>query len=178
MKCLVVSDLHGSSYYCGLIPHLMETEACDKLILLGDLYYHGPRNPLTFEYEPMEVANILNKLKDKIICIRGNCDAHVDEAISEFPFNDSVSMNINGKNFFFTHGHLYSEANVPSGVDVFMYGHLHTPFIKELDDFISVNPGSITLPKGGSKNSYLVIDEENITIKDLDSNIINKIKYI
>lgn len=177
MKYMVVSDIHGSTYYGELIPKIFEKEECDKLIILGDLYYHGPRNPLTKEYEPSYVAKILNNMKDKIICIRGNCDAYVDEQISEFPFNNSVTMEINGKNFFFTHGHLYNESNLPSGIDVLMYGHLHTSFIRKYNDFISINPGSISLPKNNTTNSYAIIDNEKVTIKDINGNIIDSINY-
>ena len=98
MKLLVVSDIHGSLFYTKKMVEIMEKEEVDKVILLGDLYYHGPRNPLPKEYNPMEVSKILNSLKEKLICIKGNCDAEVDEMISEFKFNDHVKLEINNKN--------------------------------------------------------------------------------
>ena len=96
MKLLIVSDIHGSGYYANKLLEIVEKENPDKIVLLGDLYYHGPRNPLTEKYGPMEVANILNSLKDKILAIKGNCDAEVDEMISEFPLQENIQMKANG----------------------------------------------------------------------------------
>ena len=101
MKYLVVSDIHGSLFYASKIIEIMKKENIDKLILLGDLYYHGPRNPLPKEYNPMEVSKLLNSLKDQLICIKGNCDAEVDEMISEFSFNDHIKLDINNIKFMF-----------------------------------------------------------------------------
>lgn len=106
MKVLVISDIHGSSYYAKKIKEINKKEEPDKIIVLGDLYYHGPRNELTQEYKPMEVAKILNSLKEKLIVIKGNCDSEVDQTISEFDFKENVEININGYNVFLTHGHL------------------------------------------------------------------------
>ena len=113
MKIIVISDIHGSLYYIRKIKDIIDRSNVDKIILLGDLYYHGPRNPLTEEYNPQEVANVLNNYKDKILCIRGNCDAQVDEMISDFRFSDNIRLEINKKRFFFTHGHKYNENNLP-----------------------------------------------------------------
>ena len=104
MKALVISDIHGSGYYADKIREIVERENPEKIILLGDLYYHGPRNDLSQEYNPMKVAETLNSMKDRILVVRGNCDAEVDEMISEFKFNDHILMEINGKKFYFTHG--------------------------------------------------------------------------
>ena len=178
MKILVISDIHGSSYYGRKIKEIYERENPDKIILLGDLYYHGPRNALSKEYNPMEVAQILNRLKDKIMCVRGNCDAEVDEMISEFKFEDNIEFRINDVSFFFTHGHRYNIDHIPYGIDVLVYGHLHTGFITEQDGVICVNSGSISLPKNGTKNSYLIIDGEKIWLKDVEGNVIDSKKYI
>ena len=177
MKYLVVSDIHGSSYYANKINEIYNKENPDQIILLGDLYYHGPRNPLTKEYNPMKVCEIFNNLKDKILCIKGNCDAEVDEMISEFKFNESIILDINGIKFFFTHGHKYNIDNIPEGIDVLVYGHFHTGFIKEKDGVICVNSGSISLPKENTKNSYLIIDENEIVLKDVEGMIIEKRQY-
>ncbi len=174
MKYLVISDIHGSQYYANKINEIYQKENPDKIILLGDLYYHGPRNSLPKEYNPMEVAKILNGLKENILCVKGNCDAEVDEMISEFDFNDNICMNIKGLEFLFTHGHKYNLDNTPENVDVLVYGHLHTGFIKEKDGVIYVNAGSISLPKNGTKNSYLIIDENKIILKDIDGNILDE----
>lgn len=177
MKYLVVSDIHGSSFYANKIKEIFNKENPDKLILLGDLYYHGPRNPLTLEYNPMEVASIFNSLKDKILCVRGNCDAEVDQMISEFEIKDSLQLTINNKNFFFTHGHKYNIDNMPNGIDILVYGHFHTGFIKERNGVIVINAGSISLPKENTANSYLIIDNEEIRLYDLEGNEIDTARF-
>ena len=175
LKYLVVSDIHGSSYYANKIKEIYKNERPDKIILLGDLYYHGPRNPLTKEYNPMEVAKILNSFKDIILCIKGNCDAEVDEMISDFEFEDKIELTISGKRFCFTHGHKYNIDNIPENIDVLVYGHFHTGFIKEKDGIICVNSGSISLPKDNTKNSYLIIENEKILLKDVEGNLIDSL---
>ena len=178
MKILVVSDIHGSKYYAEKLKEIFETEKAEKIILLGDLYYHGPRNPLTKEYDPKAVCEILNSLSENILCVRGNCDAQVDEMISTFKFNDNINLELNGKKFFFTHGHKYNINNIPNNVDVLIYGHFHTGFIKQKDGVLCINAGSITLPKNDTKNSYLIINDNEIILKDIEENEIEKIKYI
>ena len=167
MKLLVVSDIHGSYYYAKKIKEIYLNEKPDKIILLGDLYYHGPRNPFPKEYNPMKVSEILNSMKENILCVRGNCDAEVDEMISEFPFKENIIMKIDGKRYFFTHGHKYNIDNIPKDVDILIYGHFHESFIKEKEDVICVNPGSISLPKNNSKNSYLIIEDGEFYIRDI-----------
>ena len=174
MKYLVISDIHGSGYYANKINEIYEKEKPDKIILLGDLYYHGPRNRLTDGYNPMEVAKILNKYKDIILCTRGNCDAEVDEMISEFKFEESIQLNIEGKRFFFTHGHKYNIDNIPKNIDILVYGHFHTGYIKEKDGILCINAGSISLPKNNTPNSYLIIDNNKIILKDIENNIIDE----
>ena len=178
MKILVVSDIHGSAFYAKKLEERIDTENPDKIILLGDLYYHGPRNPLTLEYAPKEVADILNSHKDKILAVRGNCDAEVDQMISEFKIEENIRLEIGGKKFFFTHGHKYNIDFWPNEeFDVLVYGHFHTGFIKEKDGKLFVNSGSISLPKNNTKNSYLIIDDNNVILKDVDGNVIDKIIF-
>ena len=177
MRYLVVSDIHGSAYYANKIKEIFNRENPDKLILLGDLYYHGPRNPLTRDYNPMEVSRIFNSLKDNILCVRGNCDAEVDQMISEFEIQDNLELSIDDKNFFFTHGHKYNIDNIPDGIDVLIYGHFHTGFIKEKNNVIVVNAGSISLPKEKTANSYLIIDDKEIVLYDVDGNMIDKVEF-
>lgn len=176
MKYFVVSDIHGSIYYTRKIMEIIKKINPDKVILLGDLYYHGPRNPLPLEYNPMLVSNTLNSINDKLIVIRGNCDAEVDEMISEFKFNDYYELLINNKRFYFTHGHHYNKDNLPDNVDVLVYGHFHTGFIENINGVICVNSGSITLPKNNTPNSYLIIDERTIQLISIDEEIIKEIK--
>lgn len=177
MKVLVISDIHGSSYYARKIEEIVERENPEKIVLLGDLYYHGPRNELSQEYAPMEVAKILNSLKDKLMVVRGNCDAEVDEMISEFKFEEHILTNINGKNIYFTHGHKYNIENIPyEDFDILIYGHIHQGFIQEKEGYLFANPGSISLPKGGTEHSYLILEENQITLKDVDGIILQEYK--
>lgn len=177
MKLLIVSDIHGSGYYANKLLEIVKQENPDKIVLLGDLYYHGPRNPLTEKYGPMEVANILNSLKDKILAVKGNCDAEVDEMISEFPLQENIQMKANGHNLFFTHGHKYNMDNLPPigiDVDIMFYGHFHVNCIEEKDGITFVNPGSISLPKQNTEHGYAIFDENKIILKDVDGNIIKE----
>ncbi len=177
MKYLVFSDIHGSEFYAKKIEELIKKENPNKVILLGDLYYHGPRNSLTLEYNPMGVCNILNSIKDKIICVRGNCDAEVDEMISQFEFLSDVELVIGNKKFFFTHGHKFNIDKVPNvDFDILVYGHFHTGFIKEKDGKVFVNAGSISLPKNDTQNSFLVITDNEICLKDIDENLLDSFK--
>lgn len=176
MKAIVISDIHGSSFYAKKINDICLRENPDIIIVLGDLYYHGPRNELSMEYNPMLVADILNGYRDKLYVIRGNCDAEVDEMISNFTFYDNLKIDINGKRYFLTHGHKYNIESLPKDeFDVMLYGHFHTGFIKEKDGKYFVNPGSISLPKGGTCNSYAVIDCHEIALKNISGDIISEI---
>ena len=178
MKYLVVSDIHGSGFYARKLEEIIDKENPNKIILLGDLYYHGPRNPLTQEYAPKEVAALLNSQKDKTLAVRGNCDAEVDQMISEFKIEENITLDINGKKFFLTRGHKYNIDIWPEEeFDVMVYGHFHTGFIKEKEGKIFVNSGSISLPKNNTKNSYLIIDNNSILLKDVNGNIIEKREF-
>ena len=179
MKLLIISDIHGSSYYAEKIKEIEAKENPDQIILLGDLYYHGPRNELTQEYNPMKVAGVLNDLKDKIKAVRGNCDAEVDEMISDFKLEPYIEMQVNGKKVFFSHGHVYNMDNIPhKDIDIMFYGHFHVGFIEEENGIIFVNPGSISLPKNNSEHSYIIFDEKAITLKDVDGNVIKEYKLV
>jgi len=178
MKVLFVSDIHGSLFYANKIKDIYDKEKVDSLVVLGDLYYHGPRNDLSYEYNPMKVSEVLSSLKNNMYVIRGNCDAEVDEMISDFHFYDSLTLEINGKKVFCSHGHKYNIDNLPKqSFDVMFYGHFHIGFIKERDGLLFVNPGSISLPKGDSVNSYAVMDETCICLKDLDGNVLGEKKF-
>lgn len=177
MKYIVLSDIHGSLFYMQKIMNIIKKEEVEKVILLGDLYYHGPRNSLPEQYNPMEVCNLLNSIKDKIYCVKGNCDAEVDEMISEFKFDNHLKIIKNNKTLMFTHGHKYNIDNPIENVDVLIYGHYHTGFIKKENDIIYVNAGSVSLPKNDTKNSYLIIDDNKIYLKDLNMEIIDEIEY-
>ena len=175
MKILIISDIHGSSYYAKKIEEINQRENPDHIILLGDLYYHGPRNGLTEEYDPMKVAGVLNDLQDKVRAVRGNCDAEVDEMISYFKFEQNIETEINNKHVFFTHGHIYNMNNIPNNqIEIMFYGHYHTGFIEEKNGIIFANPGSISLPKNNTEHSYIIFDENKIILKDVDGNVIQE----
>ncbi len=176
MKILIASDIHGSNYYADKVAQLFLSEQADKLILLGDIYNHGPRNPLPKDYAPMKVAETLNGLKDNLIVIKGNCDSEVDTMISEFDFVENVCVTVNNKVFFLSHGHVYNEDCMPkTNFDGIIYGHFHTGFIKKVNDKIIANPGSTSLPKNNTTNSYILLTDSEMLLKDVDGNIIDKI---
>ena len=178
MKVLIISDIHGSGYYAKKIKEIEKRENPEKIIILGDLYYHGPRNELSQEYEPMKVAEILNSLKDKLLVIKGNCDAEVDEMISDFKFNDHILMEINGKKIYFTHGHNYNIEKIPyEEFEIMIYGHIHQGFIQEKEGYIFANPGSISLPKNNTEHSYLILDENKIILKNVDGQVLQSFEY-
>ncbi|MBO5376009.1 MAG: phosphodiesterase [Bacilli bacterium] len=173
MKALFFSDIHGSLYYANMIKEIFIREHADILVVLGDLYYHGPRNELTQEYDPMKVSEVLSLYKKCLYVIRGNCDAEIDEMISDFMFYDNLLLDINGKKVFCSHGHKYNIDNLPKqDFDVMAYGHFHTGFILENDGRLFINPGSISLPRNGSVNSYIIFDEKGIYLKDVGGNVI------
>lgn len=170
MKYLVISDIHGILDYSSKIDSIVDYSNPDKIILLGDLYNHSSTNY-------MDTVNILNKYSEKILCTQGNCDNDVDILVSNFKFEKYIKLTINNKKFFFTHGHLFDIYSIPSDIDVFIYGHLHTPFIKNIDNKLIINTGSLSLPRNNTQHSYVVIDDYEVTIKDIDNNIIDSIKY-
>ena len=175
MKVLVISDIHGSFYYAERIKEIVEKENPDKIILLGDLYYHGPRNDLSQEYAPMKVAEVLNSLKDKLLVVKGNCDAEVDEMISDFKFEYNYLLDINGKKIYFTNGHKYNIEVIPyEDFEVLIYGHIHQGFIQEKEGYLFANPGSISLPKGGTEHSYLILEENKIILKNVEGNVLQE----
>lgn len=178
---MVASDLHGSFENGKKLMERFEAEKADKLVLLGDLYYHGPRNPLTEGYDPMALATLLNHYKDKIFAIKGNCDSEVDEMVSEFKLNYGyANIEIGGGRILtVTHGHLYDNTSLPkdSG-DVFLFGHIHTGFLeKRGDGKIIGNPGSVSLPKNGTQKGYILIDGQAVMLKNLDGNTIDRIEF-
>ena len=179
MKYLIASDLHGSAYYAEKLKEIFYKEKADKLILLGDIYNHGPRNPLPKDYAPMKVAEILNGLKDRLIVIKGNCDSEVDTMISEFDFLDAVCLESEGKSVFLTHGHIYNKDNLPKTYfDCIIYGHFHTGFIEKSDNTgnkVIANAGSLSLPKNGTQNSYITLEKKVLSLKNLDGQIIDNI---
>lgn len=178
MKIMFISDIHGSFKYIKKALDIFELEKAEKLVILGDILYHGPRNDLPDDYDPKKVISLLNGFKHKIIAVRGNCDAEVDQMVLEFPMRaDYATIDIDNHHFFLTHGHLFDENNLPNlnKGDVFVYGHIHKQIAKEKDGIYIINPSSISLPKEGN-NSYGIYEKDNFYIKELNGNIVNLIK--
>lgn len=173
MKFLIASDIHGSAYWCEQLIATFEFEQADKLVLLGDILYHGPRNDFPDGYSPKKVFEMLNKIKDKILCVRGNCDSEVDQMVLEFPIMaDYAVADVNGHTLFFTHGHLYSDENPPllKKGDVLFNGHFHTPANREMEHgAYYANCGSTALPKDDTPHSYILVDENTLFWKDLET---------
>lgn len=177
MKYLIASDIHGSYYYTSLLKKLFEKEKADKIILLGDIYNHGPRNPFPEEYKPMDVADVLNSIKKDLIVIKGNCDSQVDTLISEFDFLENAVIDSGNKTVFLSHGHIYNKDNPPkTKFDCVIYGHFHTGFIERIGETLYVNAGSIALPKLNTAHSYLILEDGKITLKDENGDIIKQEK--
>ena len=177
MKFLIASDLHGSSYYANALIKAFKEEGADKLIILGDIYNHGPRNPLPKEYAPLKVAETLNAIKDKLIVIKGNCDSEVDTMISEFDFIEGTCLSLSGKTFYLTHGHVYNKDKLPkTAFDFLIYGHFHTGFIEKQGAMTVANCGSVSLPKNGTANSYIILTDTELILKDFDGNVIKSVK--
>ncbi len=176
MKFLIASDIHGSAFYAEKLVDIFQKEKADKCILLGDIYNHGPRNPLPNNYAPMRVAEILNGIKEKLIVLKGNCDSAVDTMISEFSFIEDMALVSGDKTVFLTHGHIYNKDNMPyTKFDAVIYGHFHTGFIEKNGSVVVANTGSLSLPKNGTPNSYIILEDNRLYLKDLDGNII---KYV
>ena len=176
MKILIASDLHGSAFYTRKVLERLEKEKAEKLVLLGDIYNHGPRNPLPEEYSPMTVAEMLNNIKDKLIVIKGNCDSEVDKMISQFSFVEDMVILSGDKTAFLTHGHVYNKDNMPATkFNYVIYGHFHTGFIEEQDGVIVANAGSTSLPKNGTPNSYMILEDGCLTLKTIDGETIKSI---
>ena len=177
MKYMIASDIHGSERYCKDLLDAMQREQADKLLLLGDLLYHGPRNPLPEGYSPQAVAELLNAHKQQILCVRGNCDSEVDQMMLEFPIMAEYCIVSAGKRMIFaTHGHVHHKANLPmlQPGDVLLHGHTHIPVLADRGDYIYVNPGSVTLPKEGSLRSYLILEEDIFTLKTLSGEVLEQ----
>lgn len=174
MKILVASDIHGSSYFTKKLVKIIEKQNFDKIILLGDIYYHGPRNKFPKGYNPMKVAELLNQFSSKIRCVKGNCDSEVDQMISKFEFEFSIEMTFAHKKFLFTHGHRLNMEALPKGYSFIFGGHTHVSGIQKIGTTFYVNPGSLSLPKSNTKNSYVVLDETSVSLFELNGNLIDR----
>ncbi len=168
MKFLIASDIHGSAYYCDLLVSAIQKEKVDKILLLGDILYHGPRNDLPRDYAPKKVIEVLNPLKEKIICVRGNCDAEVDQMVLDFPIMADYKV---VENLYLSHGHIYNTQNLPQMQkgDILINGHTHVPKCEKIGDFVYMNCGSVSIPKENSYHSYMTLENGEFLWKNLEN---------
>ena len=158
MKLVIASDIHGSAYWCGKLLEVIEQENPDKILLLGDLLYHGPRNDLPRDYAPKKVIPMLSALADRILAVRGNCEAEVDQMVLPFPcMADYALCEVDGLQLYLTHGHLWNPDKLPplrQGT-VFLSGHTHVKLDEERNGIRCLNPGSVSIPKDGSHSCMI-----------------------
>lgn len=171
MKYMIASDIHGSAYYCEKLLEAYERENADRLLLLGDLLYHGPRNDLPKDYAPKKVIEMLNSKKDELICVRGNCEAEVDQMVLGFPVLAEYAILPVRKNIIFaTHGHIFNPSKLPplKEGDILLNGHTHIPACEMKENFLYLNPGSVSIPKEKSEHSYMIFEDYEFVWKNLD----------
>ena len=178
MKFLIFSDIHGAADSARFIIKKCEEERPDKVLILGDILYHGPRNDVPPCYEPKTVISELSRIKDMIIAVRGNCEAEVDQMVLPFPvMSEEALVFADGNTILMTHGHIWNEKNRPEGgYTHFFSGHTHLQVLKCESGIVFLNPGSITLPKGGTERSYATYIDGKIAIRRMsDSSVILEI---
>ena len=171
MKLMIASDIHGSAAYCKQLMEAYRQEAPDRFLLLGDLLYHGPRNDLPLEYAPKEVIRMLNGISTELLCVRGNCEAEVDQMVLQFPvLADYAWLDVNGLRIFATHGHHFGKENPPplKAGDILLCGHTHIPACDRTNGFVYLNPGSVSIPKEKSPHSYMILENRTFYWKSLD----------
>lgn len=179
MKWMIASDIHGSEYYCKLLLKAYEKEEAGRLLLLGDILYHGPRNDLPKDYNPKQVIEMLNNRKQDIVCVRGNCDTEVDQMVLEFSIMADYCVITEGKRLIYaTHGHHYNEQYLPPlhHGDILLHGHTHIPKCTEHENYTYMNPGSVSIPKEGSWRGYIIYEKETFVWKDFDGH--EKMRYL
>lgn len=179
MKLMFISDIHGSLFWLERTLEKVAEEQPDQLVLLGDFMYHGPRNPLPEGYDPQGVASRLNAYKDRIVAVRGNCDAEVDQMLLEFPMMGDYALILHeGRRIYATHGHGFSIDQLPPLLpgDIFIQGHTHVPVADVKDGVYVLNPGSISLPKEDYPNSYGILQNGEFRVKDFAGDTIKGIR--
>lgn len=172
MKWIIASDLHGSAYYCKKLIEFYKSQKAEKILLLGDILYHGPRNELPRDYNPKEVITMLNDISDKIVCVRGNCDGEVDQMVLDFPIMaDYAVLCMEGTTIYATHGHIYNADNPVNFAkgNILLCGHFHVPCVKKMKDFIYINDGSLSIPKENSFHSCMTFDGKKFIWFDIEN---------
>lgn len=171
MKLMIASDIHGSAYYCKKMIQAFEREKPDKLLLLGDILYHGPRNDLPQGYAPKIVTEMLNSISENLLCVRGNCDTEVDQMVLDFEvLADYAYLYVDGIAFYATHGHKFNESTPPKlkKGDVLLNGHTHVPKFARYENFVYANCGSVSIPKENSPNSYMIFEKSRLIWRTLE----------
>ena len=171
MKLLICSDIHGDFDAAVATFEAFKKEGCDRILMLGDILYHGPRNDLPEEYAPKEVISLLNEKKDLFFCVRGNCDTEVDQMVLDFPIlADYALLSLGKRTLFATHGHHFNASHLPNlkEGDILLHGHTHIPIWEEHEGIYVLNPGSATIPKAGSERGYMILEENTFRWKTLD----------
>ena len=179
MKYMFASDVHGSAYYCRKMLEAYQAEKAVRLMLLGDILYHGPRNNLPKDYAPKEVIAMLNPMKNDICAVRGNCEAEVDQMVLDFPVMADYCVILEGnRTIYATHGHVYNEGHLPplKEGDILIHGHTHVLKAEQREGYILLNPGSVSIPKEGNPPTYAVLEDKVFTIKDFDGNIVREMR--
>lgn len=174
MKFLIASDIHGSAYFAKELMKRFEAEACDRMLLLGDILYHGPRNDLPKDYAPKAVIEMLNSVSDRILSVRGNCDSEVDEMVLDFPvLADYALVSVGDRTLFLTHGHKNVEKARTNG-NIILSGHTHIPECLEENGVVMINPGSVSIPKENSPYSYMTFDGSEFLWKNIETGEVYK----
>ncbi len=171
MKLMIASDIHGSAKWCARMLDRCREEAPERLLLLGDLLYHGPRNDLPEQYAPKQVIEMLNGVAPLLLCVRGNCEAEVDQMVLDFPvMAEYCALAIDGHVLYATHGHRFGKDNPPPLMpgDCLLCGHTHVPAWRRHETFTYLNPGSVAIPKNGTPHSYCTLENGVMRWKDLD----------
>lgn len=175
MKLMIASDIHGSARFCRELLGAFDNEQSDRLLLLGDILYHGPRNALPEEYAPQETADMLNARRDRILCVRGNCDTEVDQMVLDFPIMAEYCILWLGTRMIFaTHGHRFDKDNLPplSPRDILLHGHTHVPAWEKCgNDNLYLNPGSVSIPKDGSERGYMLLSGHELQWRTLSGDV-------
>ena len=171
MKLLIASDIHGSAYWCEKLMAEIRREEPDRILLLGDLLYHGPRNDLPRDYAPKRVIPMLSELKERVIAVRGNCEAEVDQMVLPFPcLADYAELLADGKLFHLSHGHHQNPQNLPPLPEgsIFLFGHTHVKLDETVNGIRCLNPGSVSIPKDGS-SSFLLYEDGVFSFRVLEA---------
>ena len=170
MKLMFASDIHGAADCCEKMLKRFDEERAEKLFLLGDILYHGPRNDLPADYAPKKVIAMLNERKNQLLCVRGNCDTEVDQMVLDFPIMAEYALlYLDGRTVFLTHGHKFNRSTPPllNDGDILLHGHTHVQTIDESRGYTYMNPGSVSLPKNGMPKSYMIYEDGVFSIRAL-----------